>query len=42
MGHTAVDFWHVSDRPHNVDWAYTIDADGFYDLLAERIARFGD
>jgi purine nucleosidase len=42
MGHTAVDFWHVTDRPHNVDWAYTIDADGFYDLLAERIARFGD
>ena len=42
MGHTAVDFWHVTDRPHNVDWAYTIDADGFYDLLVERIARFGD
>ena len=42
MGHTAVDFWHVTDRPPNVDWAYAIDADGFYDLLAERIARFGD
>ena len=21
LGHTAVDFWHVTDRPHNVDWA---------------------
>ena len=42
LGHTAVDFWHVTDRPHNVDWAYEVDADGFYDLLIERRARFGD
>jgi purine nucleosidase len=42
LGHTAVDFWHVTDRPHNVDWAYEVDADGFYDLLIERLARFGD
>lgn len=42
LGHTAVDFWHVTDRPHNVDWAYEVDADGFYDLLTERLARFGD
>ena len=41
MGHTAVDFWHVTERPHNVNWIYTVDADGFYDLLAERLARFG-
>ena len=41
LGHTAVDFWHVTDRPHNVDWAYEVDADGFYDLLIERLARFG-
>ena len=40
MGHTAVDFWHVTDRPRNVNWAFDIDADGFYDLLAERLARF--
>ncbi|MEJ2255527.1 MAG: nucleoside hydrolase [Woeseiaceae bacterium] len=39
-GHTAVDFWHVTDRPPNVDWAYEVDADGYYDLLVERIARF--
>ena len=41
MGHTAVDFWHVTDRPHNVNWIYSVDADGFYDLLTERLARFG-
>lgn len=41
LGHTAVDFWHVTQRPVNVDWAYGVDADGFYDLLVERLARFG-
>jgi purine nucleosidase len=40
MGHTAVDFWHVTDRPRNVNWAFDVDADGFYDLLTERLARF--
>jgi len=38
MGHTAVDFWHVTDRPHNVRWAYEVDADGFYTLLTDRLA----
>ena len=42
MGHTAVDFWRVTDRPHNVDWAHSVDADGFYDLLVSRLERFGD
>ena len=42
MGHTAIDFWHVTDRPHNVNWIYSVDADGFYDLLTERLASFGD
>ncbi len=41
MGHTAIDFWHVTDRPHNVTWIYSVDADGFYDLLTDRLARFG-
>jgi len=40
MGHTAVDFWHVTDRPKNVAWAYDVDADGFYALLTERLGRF--
>ncbi len=41
VGHTAVDFWHVTDRPHNVNWIHAVDADGFYDLLTDRLARFG-
>ena len=40
MGHTAVDFWHVTDRPHNVHWAHAVDADGFYTLLTDRLSRF--
>lgn len=41
MGHTAVDFWHVTDRPVNATWIYGVDAPGFYDLLIERLDRFG-
>lgn len=40
LGHTAVDFWHVTDRPHNANWAFEVDTDGFYDLLTERLSRF--
>ncbi len=42
VGHTAVDFWHVTDRPLNANWIYAVDADGFYELLNEHLARFGD
>jgi len=41
MGHTAVDFWYVTDRPRNVTWMYRVDADGFYALLVERLERYG-
>ena len=40
IGHTAVDFWHVTDRPANTNWIYSVDAYGFYDLLISRLARF--
>lgn len=40
LGHTAIDFWHVTDRPENVSWAYKVDADGFYQLLTQRLGRF--
>ncbi len=40
MGHTAVDFWHVTDRPRNTNWIYAVDADAFYELLTSRLARF--
>jgi len=39
MGHTAVDFWNVSNKAANANWLYAVDADGFYDLLIERLAR---
>lgn len=42
MGNTAVDFWHVTGRPKNANWIHAVDADGFYDLLIERLARYGD
>jgi purine nucleosidase len=42
LGHTAVDFWHVTDRPPNVNWIHRVDADGFYELLTGRLARFGN
>ncbi|MDA0679722.1 MAG: nucleoside hydrolase [Proteobacteria bacterium] len=40
MGHTAVDFWHVTDRPRNVLWMHAVDADGFYALLIDRLSRY--
>jgi purine nucleosidase len=39
MGHTAVDFWHVTDRPVNVQWMHTVNADGFYALLVDGLGR---
>ena len=42
MGNTAVDFWHVTDRPKNATWIHAVDADGFYDLLVERLSRYSD
>ena len=40
LGHTAVDFWGVTDRPHNARWLHGVDAGGFFDLLIERLARY--
>ena len=36
-GHTAVDFWGVTDRVRNANWLYEVDADGFFTLLFERL-----
>jgi len=41
MGHTAIDFWGISGREVNATWIHSVDADGFYDLLIERLGRFG-
>jgi len=40
MGHTAVDFWHVTGRPANARWAQGVDTEGFFDLLYDRLARY--
>lgn len=39
VGMTVVDYWHVTDRPRNATYLRSGDADGFYRLLTERLAR---
>ena len=39
VGMTVVDWWRVSGRPANAKVMRTVDADGFFDLLAERVGR---
>jgi purine nucleosidase len=38
LGMTVADWWRVTDRPPNAQFMNDVDADGFYDLLTERIA----
>ena len=40
LGHTAVDFWGVTNRPKTVNWLFQVDAPGFFNLLIERLARY--
>ncbi|MEM7718633.1 MAG: nucleoside hydrolase [Pseudomonadota bacterium] len=37
-GMTVADWWRVTDRPTNANFIGSIDAEGFYSLLTERIA----
>jgi purine nucleosidase len=39
IGMTVVDWWGVTGRKPNVRFMNSVDADGFYDLLAEKLAR---
>ncbi|MEP5730033.1 MAG: nucleoside hydrolase [Sulfitobacter sp.] len=39
MGMTVADWWGVTDRPANATFMGSIDADGFFTLLTERLAR---
>jgi len=41
LGHTAVDFWRVTNKEKNTEWVYKVDADAFYSALNKRLARFG-
>jgi len=38
-GMTVADYWHVTDRQRNVHFLRSVDDDGFYALLNERMAR---
>ncbi|MEM8654590.1 MAG: nucleoside hydrolase [Pseudomonadota bacterium] len=39
MGMTVADWWRVSGRPANATFMGDVDADGFFALLTERLAR---
>ncbi len=39
MGMTVADWWGVTDRPKNALFIGDLDADGFFDMLTERLAR---
>jgi len=39
-GMTVADWWDVTDRPANALFIGDVDADGFFALLTERLARF--
>lgn len=44
-GHTAVDFWHCwfcDDLPKNSRWAYSVNRNGFFELLLKQLAKFSD
>jgi len=39
LGMTVADWWQITERPRNVNFLREGDADGFYALLTERLAR---
>ncbi len=39
VGMTVVDWWGVTGRKANAQFMNTVDADGFYELLTEKLAR---
>lgn len=39
MGMTVADYWHVTNKPKNAFWTTDLDADGFFDLILERLSQ---
>ena len=39
LGMSVVDWWRVTDRKPNVNYLRRIDAEGFFNLILERLAR---
>lgn len=40
LGQTVVDRWNTSNQPHNLHIADTVDADGFFELLWQRLSSY--
>lgn len=39
-GHTAIDFWHMTDRARDTQWAVDVDANQFFEVMIGRFAAF--
>jgi purine nucleosidase len=39
VGMTVTDYWHVTDKPRNATYLRNGNAEGFFKLLTERLAR---
>ena len=39
LGMTVVDYWQITDRPHNAFWVRSGDADAYYRLITEAIGN---
>ena len=39
LGATVVDWWGVTGKPSNANWATEVDGEAVLDLLIERIGR---
>jgi len=41
IGMTVADYWGVTDKSKNALWVTDVDADGFFNLIVQRLARLG-
>ena len=41
-GHTSVDYWQMTDRMRDTNWAVDVDENAFFNLMIDRIAAYSD
>lgn len=41
-GHTSVDYWQMTGRPQDTNWAIGVDPDAFFELMVTQIASYPD
>jgi len=41
-GHTSIDYWQMTDRPRNTNWAISVDHEAFFELMTAQIAGYSD